>query len=247
MRRTSLILLALLALPGCALFSSGRDNRPARQVQPSAPYTITVLARGPATVSDDGFEARFDFEIASPYDLRRNSMVQELRQTITLTHADGGQSRRSLSLVEAFQMRLVSIDAQGLHHYRLMPGQRDRHAMAGMSGYGRDVTRIHIDREVFAYVANVAGADFSASGFAHLPLNEDGTVVSRVGKGFNARYQSNHETRGIVWQSANAYGVIYRMGYTLRRGSPGMPEFFVDYGGGAGTVIAPEVLYAASR
>ncbi len=244
MRIATLIVATLLALPGCALFQS---PTPERQIQPSAPYVITVHGRGPATVTRDGFEAKFDFHIVSPYDLRRNSMVQELRQTTTLAYADGSIRRRSMSLVEAFRMRLVSIDGQGMHHYGLMPGQRDRHAMAGVKEYGSDIEKITIEREVFAYVANVVGADFSAGGFAHLPLNEDGTVISRVSKGFNAKYQRDHETRGRIWHSANAYGVIYRMKYNLRRGSPGMPEFFVDYGGGAGSVVAPEILYAASR
>lgn len=247
MRSSALVLLALLVLPGCALFQREPADPPARQIQPSAPYIITVRPLGPATVTDDGFEARFDFHITSPYDLRRTSMVQELHQTMTITYLDGRVRTRELSLVEAFQLRLWSIEPDGTHHYGLMLGQRDRHAMAGLAGYGPDVEKIRIERRVYAYVANVAGADFSALGFAHLPLNEDGTVVSRVGRGFNARYQQQHETRGRVWQSANAYGVVYRMGYDLRRGASGLPGFFVDYGGGAGVVVAPEVVYAASR
>lgn len=247
MRSFAPVLLALLALPGCALFQREPSDPPARQVQPSAPYSITVRPLGPATVTDDGFEARFDFHITSPFDLRRTSMVQELQQTMTITYLDGRVRTRELSLVEAFQMRLLSIQADGTHHYGLMRGQRDRHAMAGLAGFGSDVEKIRIQRRVYAYVANVAGADFSAYGFAHLPLNEDGTVVSRVGKGFNAHHQENHETRGQVWQSATAYGVVYRMEYDLRRGSAGMPTFFVDYGGGMGVVVAPEVIYAASR
>lgn len=247
MRSSALVVLALLALPGCALFQRDPADPPARQIQPSAPYAITVRPLGPATVTDDGFEARFDFHITSPYDLSRTSMVQELHQTTTVTYLDGRVRKRELSLVEAFQLRLWFIEPNGTHHYGLMPGQRDRHAMAGLTGYGADVEKIRIERRVYAYVANVAGADFSDHGFAHLPLNEDGTVVSRVGKGFNAGYQERHETRGRVWHSANAYGVVYRMGYDLRRGSPGMPTFFVDYGGGAGVVVSPEVIYAASR
>jgi hypothetical protein len=215
------LLLLLGLLPGCALFSVGADTEPARVVQTSEPYQVHVRALGPARVSDDGFEARFDFHVFSPFDLQRNALVQELRQTMTLTHDDGRVETRTLSLVEAFKLELVGADDNGMRHYSLLPGQRDRHAAAGLKGLPASVSRIEIRREVFAYVANVNGADFSPAGFAHLPTSEDGAVQSRVGREFNHSYQQAHETR--------------------------MPQFFVDHGGGVGAVRAPVVRYAASR
>lgn len=243
MLKTGFVLMAL-ALSGCALFAPAQDDR---QLVPSEPYSITVRPIGPATVSSDGFEARFDFTVTSPFDLRRNALVQELTQTMTLSHDDGRVTRRTLSLVEAFQLQLHLVEPGGLRHYTLLPYQRDRHSANGLRDIARDIHTIRIDRRVFAYVANVTGADFSPGGFAHLPRNEDGTVVSRVSKGFNASHQADHQTRGRVQHSATASGLTYVMGYTLRRSQPGRPEFVVDRGGGSGTVLAPAVLYAASR
>ncbi|MBX3473895.1 MAG: hypothetical protein KF754_05890 [Planctomycetes bacterium] len=246
MRSTAVVLLALLALPGCGLVSrAGHEAVPVARA--SEPYHITVRAWGPATVTPDGFEARFDFHIVSPLDLRRNCMVQELQQEITLTRTDGQVRRRSLSLVEAFRLRLLNVDAQGMYHYGLAPGQRDRHSWAGLTEYGPEIAQVRLERRVFAYVANVADADFSDNGFAHLPRNEDGTLASTVGPNFNKAYQQRHETRGRVFYSANGLGVVYRMNYQLRRAAGENVRFFVDYGGGAGTVLAPEVVYAASR
>ncbi len=247
MNKLILILLLFGLLPGCALFSVGADAPQVRLVQTSEPYQVHVRPIGPARVSEDGFEARFDFHVFSPFDLQRNALVQELRQTMTLTHADGKVETRRLSLVEAFKLQLLAVDDNGMRHYALLPGQRDRHAAAGLKGLPASVERIEIRREVFAYVANVAGADFSPAGFAHLPTSEDGAVKSSVGRDFNQRYQQAHQTRGRVVQSATAWGMTYRMSYLLRRGGPGLPQFIVDHGRGVGAVQAPVVRYAASR
>ncbi|MBE7491102.1 MAG: hypothetical protein HS108_05015 [Planctomycetes bacterium] len=242
--RFALLIAPLVLAAGCA---TAPAPFPARSPQGAEPYQITVRALGPAVVTPDGFEARFEFHVVSPLDLRRNALVQELRQVTTLTLADGRTRTRELSLVEAFRLHLWRIDDNGLYHYGLPPGMRDRHAMAGMLDYPPEVVQIRIERQVFAYVANVAGADFSAGGFAHLPENEDGSTISRVGPNFNADHQAAHETRGRVWHSGTATGVVYRMAWNLRREAQGSPTFFVDHGGGSGAVVPPEVRYAASR
>lgn len=237
MRIKTFILVAAGLLSACATFppteSAGHDRQ-------GLPYDITVRPLGPANVSAEGFEARFDFLVTSPLDLERNALVQELRQVMTLTHADGSEDSRHLSLVEAFRLQLTAVNRQGMHEYGLMPGQRDRHT-ATLNDVPADVVLIRIERTVSAYVANVAGADFSELGFAHLPENEDGSLVSNVGRGFNADYQAAHETRGSVAQSAPAFGTSYRMLYTLRRGARGMTQFVVDYGG-AGSGSPAQVL-----
>lgn len=59
-------------------------------------------------------------------------------------------------------------------------------------------------RRMKVYAADVTGAD-ERHGFAHLPENMDG-LKTTVGTGFNADYQSTHETRGkIVKRSPKAF------------------------------------------
>lgn len=226
----NVLLLSVLALAGCALFQSPAPPPADRVLQASEPYTIAVRPLGASSVSGDGFEARYDFDVTTQFDLRRNSLVQELYQVTTVTYDDGRVSTRSLSLVEAFRLRLRGVDPAGNRRYGLMPGQRDRHSVTGLREYGRDVVKVNVERRVFAYVANVIDADFSEGGFAHLPGSEDGLVVSRVGSGFNAEHQKKHEMRGRVADSATAMGITYRMSYTHIRKPRHAPEFRFDAG-----------------
>ncbi|MCA8915790.1 MAG: hypothetical protein KDB90_10300 [Planctomycetes bacterium] len=214
-----------------------------RQERISPPYQVMVRALGPASVSDDGFDARFEFEVVSPLDLHRNSLVQELKQTITFEYEDGSTRERQLTLVEAFRLRLEYVDAARQYHYRIYAGQSDRHSMRGMNDLPDDVTAVRISRRVFAYVANVVGADFTDAGFAHLPRNEDGTVVSEIPEKFNSNYQSKHVTRGSVANSGDSLGLTYRINYRLVRNSGDGPQFVVDRGGGYGVVEAPAVVW----
>jgi hypothetical protein len=227
------VLLGLLA--GCA-FSPVVE----RQFRESPAYTVLVKPQGAASVNTDGFKTRLEFEVVSELDLARNSLVQELTQEIVLEYRDGSTSKRAFTLVEAFRLRLAFTDAQG-NHYRLQPGQNDMHSIKGLDKLPKDVVGVTVNRHVFAYVANVYGADFTDHGFAHLPMNQDGSVVTQAPEKFNESYQSKHETRGRVEDAADSRGLIYRISYHLARGG-GSPRFVVDAAEGFGTVVAPTVV-----
>jgi hypothetical protein len=245
LRPVPLLRIALLALLAGACASP--QTVVEREVRPSPPYEVIVRSLGPAQVSDDGFDARFEFEVISPFDLQRNSLVQELRQTITFEYDNGSTRRRELSLVEAFRLRPAYVDGARRYHYRIWAGQSDRHSMRGMNDLPEEVVAVRIQREVFAYVADVSGADFTAAGFAHLPRNQDGSVVSRIPERFNEHYQQNHVMRGMVLNSGDSMGLTYRIDYRLIRTGGQNPHFVVDHSSGLGRVEAPPVLWVPSR
>lgn len=241
LRPVPLFRIALLALLAGAC--SSPQPLTEREERSSPPYEVIVRSLGPARVSDDGFDARFEFEVISPIDLQRNSLVQELRQTITFEYDDGSTRKRELTLVEAFRLRFAYMDGARRHHYRIWAGQSDRHSMSGMDSLPEEVVAVHIRREVFAYVADVSGADFTDAGFAHLPRNQDGSLVSRIPERFNEHYQRNHATTGRVLNSGDSLGLTYRIDYRLLRSGGANPHFMVDRGGGFGRVEAPPVLW----
>ena len=244
LRPLPLLHIALIALLVGACSAPQKVERVERA---SPPYQVTVRALGPARVSNDGFDARFEFEVMSPLDLQRNALVQELRQRIIFEYEDGSTRTRELSLVEAFRLRLAYVDGNDAYHYRIYAGQSDRHSMSGMSDLPEDVVAVRIERNVFAYVANVAGTDFTKAGFAHLPRNEDGTVVSEIPERFNANYQLKHSMQGRVLNSGDSLGLKYRIRYRLVRESDDNPHFVVDRGGGYGVVEAPNVVLVPTQ
>ncbi|MBZ0137509.1 MAG: hypothetical protein K8I27_14170 [Planctomycetes bacterium] len=234
------LLFAVVMAIGVAACSSPQVI--ARQVRESQPYEIRVKPLGVARVSKDGFDSRFEFEVVSLLDLNRNSLVQELYQKFILEYRDGSTRERTLTLVEAFRLRFSHRDAAGRYHYRIWTGQSDRHSMRGIDDLSRDVVAVTIERTVFAYVANVAGAHFTPAGFAHLPKNEDGSVVSNVPSRFNENYQQNYETRGLVRNSGDSLGLTYEIRYRLVRESERSPQFSVLRGGGWGVVQSPVIV-----
>jgi hypothetical protein len=215
-----------------------------RKQRDSLLYEVMVRAVGPAEVSKDGFDARFEFEVVSEFDLQRNSLVQELKQTITFEYDDGSTRERELSLVEAFKLRPPSYrDGDRRYHYRIYAGQSDRHSMKGMNDLPDDVVAVRLEREVFAYVADVENADFTPAGFAHLPQNEDGSVVSDIPDRFNENYQRNHTMQGWVRNSGDSLGLVYRITFRLIRTVDESPQFVVDRSRGLGKVEMPSVLW----
>ena len=234
------LLLAIVMTMAVAACSSPQVIE--RQARPSQPYAITVKPLGAAKVSPDGFDARFEFEVVSALDLKRNSLVQELKQKFILEYADGSTSERTLTLVEAFRLRFSHRDAAGRYHYRILTGQSDRHSMRGVNDLPRNVVAVTIDRSVFAYVANVYNADFTPAGFAHLPENEDGNVVSDIPARFNEDYQNRYEMQGEVRGSGDSRGLTYKMRYKLVRNSERSPQFSVFHGGGWGVVQSPVIV-----
>jgi hypothetical protein len=234
------VLLAALLVAGCA---ASPEPVIEREVRDSLPYSITVRPTAPAVVTADGFRAELEFEVVSPYDLRRNSLVQELRQEVLIEYRNGRVERRAMTLVEAFLLRLAYVDAAGLSHYRLLAGQRDNHSLYGLGeGLAPQVVRVSVRRDVFAYVANVYDADFTRSGFAHLPHNQDGSVVTNAPPTFNRHYQQRYQTMGRVTDSGDSLGIVYRFEYELRP-NEGETSFIVSKHSGQGQVIAPDVIW----
>jgi hypothetical protein len=235
--RSLTLLIVLLGAAACA-----GPQVAEREQRPTLPYTITVKPQGAAKVSPDGFDARFEFEVVSPYDLQRNSLVQELSQRFILHYRNGSTRERTLTLVEAFRLRFSHRDAAGRYHYRIYTGQSDRHSMRGVANLEPEVVAVTIERRVFAYVADVTGAHFTPAGFAHLPRNEDGSVVSKIPKGFNEHYQSSYEMRGKVMNSGDSLGLTYDLRYRLTRTGERTPQFSVAHGGGWGVVQSPVIV-----
>ncbi len=228
---TNRVLLALaLLLPLASCASTPAEITQAREARPSPPYEIIMKPVGAAQADPDGFETRFEFEVRSPLELSRNSLVQELRQEVILERADGTELRRAFTLVEAFRLQYAWTDANGLRHYRMNPGVSDRHAMVGFDQLPPEVVGIRLTRTMFIYVANVREADFTDFGFAHLPRNEDGTVVTNAPRKFNARYQARHETRGNVMHSGDALGLEYTIHFHDKRNDGRDPSFRVELG-----------------
>lgn len=237
----------LLLLVSAILVAACASAPTAPQPRESPIYAVEVRPLGPAMVSGDGFEVRVEFEVTSPWPLERNALVQELRQEIVLENLDGAKSVRRLSLVEAFRLRLDYVDAAGLRHYRLVEGQRDAHSLYGLEKLARNVASIEVRRSVFAYVANVADADFTPLGFAQLPRNEDGTLETDTGRCFNAEYQCAYETRGQVKQSADRAGLVYEIAYTLAPEGGERPRFVLQKRSGVGQVEPAIVRAEVSR
>ncbi|MCB9932058.1 MAG: hypothetical protein H6841_01410 [Planctomycetes bacterium] len=247
MKFRPLPLLRIVALTLLFAACSSPQQVVEREERESPPYEVIVRSLGPAVVSKDGFDTRFEFEVISPIDLRRNSLVQELRQVITFEYDNGTTRQRELTLVEAFRLRLAYVDGSQRYHYWILPGQSDRHSMRGMNELPEEVVAVHIQRNVFAYVADVSGADFTDAGFAHLPRNQDGNVVSRIPERFNEEYQRKHDTRGMVLNSGDSLGMNYRISYRLVRTGGLNPQFVVDHGGGFGMLEAPPVVWVPTR
>lgn len=230
MSANRLILLLLLPIAACA--SAPEAALPERELRTSPPYQITLRPVGHPHASPDGFEHRFQFEVVSFLDLQRNSLVQELRQETILERKDGTEERRTFALVEAFRMHYVYTDAAGLRHYRMNTGVNDRHAMMGFESLPQHIVGVRVKRTMFIYIANVAEADFTHYGFAHLPHNEDGSVVTDAPAKFNAEYQEQYQTRGRIMHSADALGLRYTIHYAYKRNDGRHPSFRVEHGSG---------------
>lgn len=84
----------------------------------------------------------------------------------------------------------------------------DNHYNSGLQG--------QLVRKMRVYAGRTAGTDDTWAGFAMLPKNMDGTVVTVVDKTFNAAYQSEHQIRGeVVAQSAvtGEWEIHWKPGY----------------------------------
>lgn len=236
-----LAIFALIILCGCATVAP----YPPLPESGDVSYQIEVVGHGPAEASADGFDAQFFFRVYALEELRQDCLVQELHQRTVYEYADGTSKAREFTLVEVFRLRRVS--PHGVHPvvYELTPGQRDRHYMTGLTELSPKIVEVRVERRVFAYVARVRDADFTARGFAQVPRNERGDVATNVGKSFNAAYQEMHQTRGEVFATNRQGGIVYRLQFNLRRDGEESAVFTVDRGAGFGRVVPPQVLVAA--
>ncbi len=217
MRRIVLLLVtvALLSLGGCASsagfppFGEGFESLPT--------YSVEVLPNNRPSVTDDGYELTLGFEVEADGMLPFRHIVQEIRQSTSYTLRDGTVAGNSVTLVECFRLREVA-RRDGKHRYRLEPFQRDRHFDSGYRAAGASVREVRVERDVRMYLGLVEHASFTFQGFAHLPQNRDGSVVTRIPSNFNRSYQDNHTTRGRIVHDDRENGSLdYRIVYDWRQ------------------------------
>ena len=68
--------------------------------------------------------------------------------------------------------------------------------------FGSELTAPKIERTFKVYAGLTTDTDETFLGFAMLPANKDGSVVTLIPKNFNSRYQESHVLRGrVVGQS----------------------------------------------
>ena len=235
--------LLLMLVFGVA-FSGGCAVAPSPQVSAGVDhprYYIDVFPSRPPVVSRDGFDAGLAFFVSSERPLHRAYLVQELHQTMIYEFVNGAESRDSFSLVECFQLREAGENMFGAL-YELEHGQFDRHFTTGLRDLGADVKAVRVERTVFAYVADVVGADFTRKGFAQLERNEEGSVITDSPSHFNAGYREKHQTRGYVRHTNREGGVTYRIEYRVARMGLGAAEFEITRANGQGRVFQPSLV-----
>ena len=235
--------LLLLLVAGLA-FSSGCAVAPSPQaaVETDHPrYFIDVFPSRPPVVSRDGFDAGLSFFITAERPLNQQYLVQELHQTLIYEYVNGSERRDSFSLVECFKLREAGESMFG-RRYELEHGQFDRHFTTGLRDLGADVKAVRVERTVFAYVADVVGADFTRKGFAQLERNEEGSVITNSPLHFNADYRNKHETRGYARHTNREGGVTYKIEYRVARMGLGKADFEITRANGKGRVFQPSLV-----
>lgn len=240
--RVVLKLMLLLAI-GVA-FSSGCAVAPIPQAASAIDhprYLIDVFPARPPVVSRDGFDAGLSFFVTSERPLQQQYLVQELHQTMIYEYANGTESRDGFSLVECFMLREAGENMFGTR-YELEHGQFDRHFTTGLKELAPDIKAVRVERVVFAYVADVVGADFTRKGFAQLERNEEGSVVTDSPTHFNADYRKKHETRGYARHTNREGGVTYKIEYRVARMGLGKADFEITRANGKGRVFQPSLV-----
>jgi hypothetical protein len=154
---------------------------------------LVGCATFPASVTQEEVRVRINSVVVESYgfDIRieflENSDLPGLIQEIEMLDKDGNVL---YTLVEYF-------DTPG---GRLLPMRVDRH-----SWFGFDYHK----RRMFIYPAWVDGADLDTNGFAHLPRNKDGSMITNIPDRINSDYQENYETRGFVLEEDRNAGVFW--------------------------------------
>lgn len=206
----SIAILMLLA-GGCASIS----NYHAAPVLPAQlpEYKLDLELRGQPEWDEDRYEVNIGFELRAKDEFAYNCVVQEIVQEVVYTRHDGRQIREALTLVEAFQLTRIGADDDGSILYRLPSFQRDRHFERGYLSVGSSIERIDVWRVVRFYPGYVSGADWTSLGFAHLPENADGSMVTDIPANFNETHQRAYRLQGRVEQADRDRGRFYHMRY----------------------------------
>ncbi|MBV6516277.1 MAG: hypothetical protein HPKKFMNG_01941 [Planctomycetes bacterium] len=186
-----------------------------------APYALELEIRGEPVHDADGYEVTLAFDLRADGEFAYNAIVQEIVQETVYTRADRSEIRERLTLVEAFQIARVGVDERGKVCYRLLPFQRDRHYERGYLSLGPLIQRADVCRVVRYYPAFVRDADWTNLGFAHLPRNHDGSLVTNIPRNFNERHQRGYIIDGVVEAADRARGRFYSMRYRWQREQPG--------------------------
>lgn len=207
----SIAILLLTTVGGCA--SVG--NYEAAPVEPEVlpEYSLELELRGEPEYDEDRYEVNLGFELRAEDEFAYNAIVQEIVQEVIYERFDGRRIRETLILVEAFKLSRVGRTEGGEVVYRLPSFQRDRHYERGYLSVGPMVKQIDVWRVVRFYPGFVEGADWTDLGFAHLPENRTGSLITDIPENFNESHQRNHDHRGAVLQDHREGGRFYSMRY----------------------------------
>ncbi|MBZ0136195.1 MAG: hypothetical protein K8I27_07475 [Planctomycetes bacterium] len=207
----SIAILLLTTVGGCA--SAG--NYKAAPVEPEVlpEYALELELRGEPEYDEDRYEVNLGFELRAEDEFSYNAIVQEIVQEVIYERFDGRKIRETLVLVEAFKLSRVGRTEQGDVVYRLPSFQRDRHYERGYLSVGPMIKTIDVWRVVRFYPGFVEGADWTDLGFAHLPQNRTGSLMTDIPENFNESHQRNHDHRGVVLQDDRQSGKFYSMRY----------------------------------
>ncbi|MCB9896110.1 MAG: hypothetical protein H6839_16880 [Planctomycetes bacterium] len=216
-RRAASIAILLLMAAGGAL-SSGcatSGNYKAMPVQPEVlpEYTLELELRGDPDYDEDRYEVSLGFELRARGEFAYNAVVQEIVQEVVYERFDGRKIRETLTLVECFKLQRIGRDEKGVVVYRLPSFQRDRHFERGYESVGPMIKQIDVWRVVRYYPGYVEGTDATDLGFAHLPQNRAGNIVTDIPENFNEGHQRKHEQKGRVVQDDRARSNWYNMRY----------------------------------
>jgi hypothetical protein len=207
----SIAIVLLLAAGGCASIS----NYEATPIKPELlpEYTLDIEVRGDPRHDADSYEVSLGFELRASDEFAYNAVVQEIVQKVEYRRSDGRVIRERLTLVEAFKLTRIGTDNDGRVVYRLPSFQRDRHYERGYTSVGPMIDTIDVWRVVRFYPGYVDGADWTRLGFAHLPGNRDGSIITDIPANFNESHQRNHDLRGRVVEDDRDNGKFYYMRY----------------------------------
>ncbi len=219
----ALLALGWLTFSGCnsVAFFTQTPVPPEKLVK----YTLDLELRGEPSFDADGYDVTLGFDLRAQGEFAYNTVVQEIVQETVYTRVDSTEVRERLTLVEAFQIARVGADKDGIVRYRMKAFQRDRHYERGYLSLGPGIARAEVCRVVRYYAAFVRDADWTSLGFAHLPKNHDGSIVTVIPRNFNERHQRGYIIDGEVEADDRSKGQFYSMRYSWwREQSAGRPQ-----------------------